>query len=58
MKRCCRGVAGFTVLSLHSRFGFRLLNRVGKIRSIDLKSNEHVPEIVQLDGGAILRSMR
>ena len=50
--------AGFTARAGGSNFDFRLAKPVDRLGRVNLKTNEHLPKIIQLDDPALLRGLR
>jgi len=57
MNRPRQIAATFTVLSRRSRFAFRLAKPGSRFGRVNLKTDEHFPEVIQLDDPLLLRGM-
>ena len=57
MNRPRQIAATFTALSRRSRFAFRLAKRGSRFGRVNLNTDEHFPEVIQLDDPLLLRGM-
>lgn len=57
MNRPRQIAANFTALSRRSRFAFRLVKWGSRFDRVNLKTDEHFPEVIQLDDPLLLRGM-
>lgn len=57
MNRPRQIAATFTALLRRSLFTFRLAKRGSRFGRVNLKTDEHFPEVIQLDDPLLLRGM-
>ena len=57
MNRSRQIAVTFTALSRRSRFAFRVAKRCSRFGRVNLNTDEHFPEVIQLDDPLLLRGM-